>query len=71
MTNANDWVTVPSPDGRIMGVASASNREPLRHAGFDDDDSAFDKAETYADWHFVYQPPAYALWRQPMPSTSN
>ena len=69
MTNTTDWVTVPSPDGRIMGVASASKREPIKHAGFGDEDPAFDKAETYADWQFVYQPPAYTRWRPPLPGS--
>lgn len=56
ITNSTDWVRVPAPDGQIMGVASASTLEPLKHSGFDDADVDFDKAASYAEWRFVYEP---------------
>ncbi len=62
MTNSVEWVTIPSPDGRIMGVVSASTQAPLKRTGFDDDDVAFAGADSYAGWQFVYQP-ALTRWR--------
>ena len=61
MTNAVNWVLVPAPDGSgIMGVASSSKRAPLKTAQFDPVDQGFDKAATYGDWQFTFQP---VLWR--------
>jgi type II secretory pathway pseudopilin PulG len=71
MTNSTEWAPVPSPDGRVMGVASGSKREPLKKSGFDEADVDFDKAETYADWTFVYRPPAYLRGRILQPTTTN
>ncbi len=75
MTHAVDWITIPAPDGSIMGIASRSNRVPLKVAGFEDDEEDFDKAETYQDWKFVYQPqarrkprPALAAQTTPLPA---
>ena len=56
MTHQMDWATVPSPDGGVMGVTSSSARAPLKVAGFDDGEEDFEKAESYRDWKFVYQP---------------
>jgi type II secretory pathway pseudopilin PulG len=54
MTNAVDWVLVLAPGGGIMGVASSSNRAPLKTGHFDDDDHDFAEAKAYADWHFTF-----------------
>jgi type II secretory pathway pseudopilin PulG len=56
MTGTHDWVLVPALGGGIMGVASASTGEPLKHAGFSSDDTAFGDAATYQDWVFRYEP---------------
>lgn len=58
MTNAVDWVLVPAPGGGIMGVASSSQRAPLKTAGFDDVDLGFADAKTYAEWQFTFVPGA-------------
>ena len=71
MTNSTDWESVPSPDGRIMGVVSKSKLQPIKRTGFDDADVGFADAESYAAWQFVYQPPAYLRWRTPTPGTTN
>ena len=63
LTGGDRWGTVKAFDGGIMGVYSLAGGEPLKHAGFREADAAFAKARTYADWKFVYLPPA-----QPMPS---
>jgi len=56
MTGTADWTIIPAPDGGVMGVASHSAKTPIKSANFDDDDVDFDKAATYADWKFVYDP---------------
>lgn len=59
MTNTVDWTLLAGPDGGIIGVASTSKREPLKHAGFDAPDADFEDATTYADWQFTAGPPAH------------
>jgi type II secretory pathway pseudopilin PulG len=55
MTGAVDWTLVPAAQG-FMGVASSSTQLPLKRAGFDFADESFEKAESYADWTFVFYP---------------
>ena len=53
-----DLVPVEAPgDAGIMGVASASEAEPLKAGGFRPRDEAFERAKSYADWKFTYSPP--------------
>jgi type II secretory pathway pseudopilin PulG len=56
MTNAVDWVLIPAPGGGFMGVASSSLRAPLKTGGFDPADHDFEKASSYGDWQFTFQP---------------
>jgi hypothetical protein len=56
MTNAVDWVLVPAANGGIMGVASSSERAPLKSGNFDQADQDFADAKTYRDWQFIFQP---------------
>lgn len=56
MTRAADWTLLPAPNGGFMGVGSTSKLAPLKRAGFDPEDVDFDKAESYADWVFAFQP---------------
>jgi len=50
---------VPAPNGAgFSGVASRSTLAPLKKAGFDPRDEAFAEAASYAEWHFVFTPPA-------------
>ncbi len=56
MTGAVDWTLVPAPMGGFMGVASTSQRAPIKQAGFDAIDTDFDLAQKYSDWAFVYDP---------------
>jgi type II secretory pathway pseudopilin PulG len=44
--------------GRIVGVHTLSQGEPLIHGNFPDGYGAFEKAKTYADWKFNGPPPA-------------
>ncbi|HEX4152452.1 MAG TPA: type II secretion system protein [Steroidobacteraceae bacterium] len=56
MTRAVDWTLLPAPGQGIMGIASSSNKAPLKSAGFDVTDESFEQAQTYADWIFLYDP---------------
>lgn len=56
VTGKADWQTVKAPDGGIMGVASSSEREPLKKKGFPSDLSGFEDRSSYADWQFVFVP---------------
>lgn len=58
MTRAVDWLLVPAPGGGIMGVASSSNRAPLKTGGFDDSDRGFAGATAYSEWQFTFVPGA-------------
>ena len=55
MTNQTDWALVLA-EGRIVGVHSRSDREPLRSA-FERRDAAFAGLESYAQWVFVAAEP--------------
>ena len=57
---------IAAPDGvGFSGVASRSTAVPLKKAGFDPHDEAFAGAATYAEWRFVFTPPAPSA--QPAP----
>ena len=56
MTGSPEWGIVKGPDGGIMGVYSLSEAKPMKTSGFDVRNKAFESAEKYADWKFVYQP---------------
>jgi hypothetical protein len=56
MTGDADWTLIPAPNGGFMGVASSSQRAPLKRVGFDWIDTDFEQAEKYSDWAFVYDP---------------
>lgn len=42
----------------LIGVHSGAPGTPFRQAGFDPAHAAFNGARSYADWKFVYAPPA-------------
>ena len=50
-------IRVPNSQG-ITGVHSQSSGHPFKIAGFSAEDKAFTEAVTYADWRFVFVPPA-------------
>jgi type II secretory pathway pseudopilin PulG len=55
MTTQADWTLIMTPSGTgIMGVASSSQRTPIKRQGFDLIDAAFKDAECYCNWKFVY-----------------
>jgi type II secretory pathway pseudopilin PulG len=57
MTWKAEWGLVTTPDGRaILGVYSLSEEAPLKTGRFLPADRAFEGAEKYSDWKFVYKP---------------
>jgi type II secretory pathway pseudopilin PulG len=52
-----EWM-VKAPDGGILGVHSASDDKPFKTARFKARDAAFEGAQKYSDWKFVFQPAA-------------
>jgi type II secretory pathway pseudopilin PulG len=58
ITGRADWRLIVSPtDGGIMGVASNSQLTPIKNAGFDVRDAAFEGSDCYCSWQFIYRPP--------------
>lgn len=55
MTGKAEWGVVKAPNEGIAGVYSLSEEAPLKDAGFDQQDQAFEQAKTYSDWQFTYQ----------------
>lgn len=54
MTGDADWILITTPDGRIRGIHSRSQRAPLRNVDFGPMEYDFDKAATYAGWRFEH-----------------
>lgn len=55
MTGKPDWGLIKTEDGRIKGVHSLSQKEPVKRKGFAAQD-AFEGAASYAQWQFLYEP---------------
>lgn len=54
-----EFALLRAEDGRgIVGVHSTSTDRPFKTAGFLPQDKTFSGTESYADWHFVFVPPA-------------
>jgi type II secretory pathway pseudopilin PulG len=56
MHPGGEWQWVRDGTGRIKGVYSQSPLPPLKKTGFDLEYREFQKAKTYADWRFVFNP---------------
>ena len=50
------WTLIRVEQGGIVGVASASQEQPLRTANFPYGLEHFEEASSYSDWIFEYQP---------------
>jgi type II secretory pathway pseudopilin PulG len=69
LTGAADWTLIYASDGvGIMGVASSSKLTPIKRKGFSIVDAAFEDADCYCSWQFVYVPRRLA-YRPPVPSS--
>jgi type II secretory pathway pseudopilin PulG len=67
VTGTGDWGLVIAPGGGFMGVFSNSEAAPLKRAGFDAPNRAFEERTVqladkmnYKEWQFVYLPMASA-----------
>ncbi|HEX6690382.1 MAG TPA: type II secretion system protein [Burkholderiales bacterium] len=56
LTGSTEWGLVKAADGGIAGVHSKSEERPLKSGGFRVRDAAFEGAQQYADWKFIYAP---------------
>jgi type II secretory pathway pseudopilin PulG len=65
MTLKPEWGVIRAADGGIKGVHSLSTRRAIKRADFGFENSAFEGAETYRDWRFVYEPSATNSNRKP------
>jgi type II secretory pathway pseudopilin PulG len=73
ITGAADWTLIMTPSGTgIMGVASSSQRAPVKRQGFDTFDDAFKGTECYCAWQFIYYPNRFMRGLAPgnMPNTA-
>jgi len=68
MTNSVDWDLIMAPEGGILGVASKSKEKPIKVTGFSQINAAFEKAECYCDWKFIYSP--RNQYRRPLPKAA-
>jgi len=58
MTGKAKWNLIRAPEGGLMGVSSRSQARPIKTGGFPEIEEEFSGAATYAEWAFVYLPPA-------------
>ena len=58
MTGKPEWGLVAAAGGGIMGVYSLSDLAPIKTDNFPSPLQTFKRAFRYADWLFVFQPPA-------------
>lgn len=56
MTPDGDWELIRASDGGLTGVASKAQGTPMKRKGFAEADRAFEDADCYCDWHFVFLP---------------
>ena len=56
LTGSTEWGLVKAADGGIAGVHSKSGERPLKSGGFRVRDAAFEGAQQYSDWKFIYAP---------------
>jgi type II secretory pathway pseudopilin PulG len=69
MTGTRDWVLVRAADQTIIGVYSASEDVPIKHANFPDEYANFETAKTYREWQFVWKQNAKPAVPVPPPAT--
>ncbi len=58
ITGKADWVPIIGAGGGIVGVRSASEDHPIKQENFRPSDIAFTRKTRYADWAFIFVPPA-------------
>lgn len=56
LTGDGDWGLILDSTRRIQGVFSKCKKRPLKTGNFETVYKNFEKAETYSDWKFIFQP---------------
>lgn len=56
MAADGQWELVRNDDGRLIGVRSRSDVQPIKREGFIEALAGFANARRYRDWQFVYVP---------------
>jgi type II secretory pathway pseudopilin PulG len=54
LTKDGQWGLITAPGGKVKGVFSTSKAMPLKAGNFSEDLKAFENAEKYSEWRFVY-----------------
>lgn len=54
MTRRQDWQLLYAPTGGIMGIASRSERHPLKKRNFADADKGLEDKASYSEWLFYF-----------------
>lgn len=68
VTGKAEWGLVKTRDGRIMGVFSLSEGEPVKQGNFREADKGLEGKMHYAEWRFTYNPPQVSP--QPVPPSA-
>ena len=55
ITGRADWLLQMAPGGEIMGISSASTRQPIKVAQFAEPFEAFAGKKHYSEWVFYYR----------------
>ncbi|MCX7991117.1 MAG: type II secretion system protein [Proteobacteria bacterium] len=56
MTEDGEWDIIRDESGRIKGVRSKSDKEPLKKKGFPYQYRHFENKNRYSEWEFVFTP---------------
>lgn len=51
-----EWQLILNASGNIVGVASKSEKQPIKVSGFPGELEYFKDADSYQDWLFIYDP---------------
>lgn len=65
VTGKAEWGLIKTRDGRIMGVFSLSEDEPVKQSNFREADKELEGKMRYTEWRFAYNPPQTSP--QPVP----
>jgi type II secretory pathway pseudopilin PulG len=71
MTGTQDWTLIRIDAVGITGIASSSEAEPIKKAGFTNEDALFVDAKCYCDWQFIYMPRNGRRQASPVPKASD
>jgi type II secretory pathway pseudopilin PulG len=71
MTGTQDWTLIRIDAVGLTGIASNSQAEPIKKAGFTNEDAQFVDAKCYCDWQFTYMPRNIRRRASPVPKASD